>query len=129
MTKYEKLISEYENDLVIVEALMRSDGLYSDGCVWVNSKLTEDAKCCVLAEEIGHYMTSSGDILNQKNLNNQKQEFRARKWAYEKMLPPEAIYAALGYGCREAWEIAEYLGIDEGFVKDALKYYGVLDVA
>lgn len=35
---------------------------------------TQAEKSCVLAEEIGHDRTSSGDILDQDNIMKQKQE-------------------------------------------------------
>ena len=34
---------------------MKNDGLYADGCVWINSNMSESRKYCTLAEEIGHY--------------------------------------------------------------------------
>lgn len=127
MTKHEQLMAEYDN-LFIEERHMVNDGLYSDGCVWINKDIPASKKLAVLAEEIGHYETTVGDILDLSNTSNRKQELAARKWAYEKVLPLSAIETAVESGCRELWEIAEYLDIDEDFVREALKYYGILDV-
>lgn len=127
MTKHEQLMAEY-NDLYIEERSMVNDGLYADGCVWINKDMPSNKKLAVLAEEIGHYETSSGNILDQNNTSNRKQELAARKWAYEKVLPLSAIETAVESGCRELWEIAEYLDIDEDFAREALKYYGILDI-
>lgn len=125
MTKYEELIGEYEQ-LIIEERPMINDGLYADGCVWINKDMSANKKVCILAEEIGHYETTSGDILDQADTGNRKQELIARKWAYEKLIPVEAIQTAIDNGYTEIWNIAEFLEVDEAFLKDALQYYGYL---
>ena len=127
MTKYEELIGEYEH-LIIEERPMVNDGLYADGCVWINQNMSTNRKACVLAEEVGHYETSSGDILDQTNTGNRKQELIARKWAYHKVVPEEKISEAISSGYNEVWEIADYLDVDEQFLRDALIYYGILDI-
>lgn len=127
MTKYEELIGEYEH-LIIEERPMVNDGLYADGCVWINQDMPTNRKACVLAEEVGHYETSSGDILDQTDTGNRKQELTARKWAYNKVVPEEKISEAISAGYTEIWEIADHLDVDEQFLIEALKYYGILDV-
>lgn len=127
MTKHEELMAEYD-DLYIEERQMINDGLYADGCVWINKNMLSSKKLAILAEEIGHHETSVGNILDQDDTNNRKQELTARKWAYEKVLPREAIETAFETGHTELWDIAEYLDIDEAFLREALKYYGILDI-
>ena len=127
MTKYEELIGEYEH-LIIEERPMINDGLYADGCVWINQDMPTNRKACVLAEEVGHYETSSGNILDQTDTGNRKQELTARKWAYNKVVPEEKISEAISAGYTEVWEIADHLEVDEQFLREALKYYGILDI-
>ena len=127
MTKYEQLMAKHD-DLYIEERPMKNDGLYADGCVWINSNMPESRKYCTLAEEIGHYETSVGDILDLADTNNRRQENIARKWAYEEILPRENILFALQDGHTEIWDMAEYLDVDEEFLKGALKHYGLLDI-
>lgn len=127
MTKYEELMARYDN-LHIEERPMENDGLYADDCIWVNGNMPECRRYCVLAEEIGHYETSVGDILDQTDVSNRRQERAARKWAYEKILPIENILFAAQDGHTEIWDMAEYLEVDETFLKDALKHYGLLDI-
>ncbi len=57
--------------------------------------MPEGRKYSTLAEEIGHYETSVGDIPDQASINNRRQENVARKWAYIKILPIENILFAL----------------------------------
>lgn len=128
LTKYEELIAEYENEVLIEERPIQSCALYADGVTWIRQDLSANKKRCLLAEEIGHYFTSTGDVLEQSNLDNEKQELKARRWAYEKLLPEDTIYKALRHGYTEIWELSEYLDVDEDFLKDALRYYGLLSI-
>lgn len=129
--KYEALLNEaYEQGLVVREKPLQAyDGRIKGHKIAIrNSIETHAKKCCVLAEELGHYYTNYGDIIDQSDVSSRKQEKIARKWACEKLLPRESIMLALNEGYTEIWDMAEYLGVDEEFLKDALKYYGVLDV-
>lgn len=84
---------------------------------------TEKEKACVLAEELGHYYTTSGDISDQTNINNQKQELRARTWAYNKQIGLLGIVKSYEHGCRNKHEMAEYLDVTEEFLNEALERY------
>lgn len=117
---------EYEN-LYIEERSMINDVLYADVCIWINKHMPSSKKCAILAEEIGHHETTSGDILDQSDMNSRKQELTARKWAYEKTLSKSDIEIAFKNGCREIGCV-EYLDIDETFLRDALIYYRILDI-
>lgn len=129
MNLYEQLLTEYDNDLIICEESMISHGLYCDGCVWINESLPTAQKVSVLAEEIGHYMTSVGNILDQSDINNAKQERQARVWAFNKIIPIERITEAAAKGYTQIYEMAEYLDVDEKFLREGLEYYGILDVS
>ena len=53
-------------------------GLYCDGNIALSRNIkTESEKKCILAEEIGHFETSCGDITDQNNISNRKQELHA----------------------------------------------------
>ena len=123
MTKYEDLIHEYEDILDIEEHSMCHEGLYGDETIWINKTLPEQRKACILAEELGHYETSVGNILDLNDLNNAKQERAARVWAYQKLVPLESIKTACRNGCTRVYEIAEYLDIDEAFLQESIACY------
>ena len=123
MTKYEELMATYGH-LLIEERPMINKGLYADGCIWIREDLLTKEKYCMLAEELGHYETSEGDILNQDIISNRKQELTARRWAYETIVPRELIENVVRNGYTEIWDIADQLDLDESFLKDALEYYG-----
>ena len=123
---YENLLKEAHGSLEILEKKMGSKikGLYADNIIWINRTIpTTVEKACVLAEELGHYYTSYGDILDQTKIVNRKQEKRARNWAYEKLIPLSKLIEAYGCRCRNRFELAEYLNVTEEFLEDTLKHY------
>lgn len=99
-------------------------GLYSESTIWINKGIsTNIEKTCILAEELGHYHTSIGDILDQSNLQNYKQEKRARNWAYERLIPLEKFVQAHKADIKNRFELAEYLEVTEEFLEAAIKRY------
>lgn len=89
------------------------------------SKAIETAaeKRCVLAEEIAHAYSTTGNILDQTKLNNIKQERQARRVAYEAMLPLYTLIDAYNQGLQTSFEVAEYLEVTEEFLLSALCEY------
>ncbi len=79
-------------------------------------------KACVLAEELGHYFTSSGDILDDTP-KSRKQERKARMWAYDLQVGLHGLIEAKEAGCKTIYEIAEYLDVPISFLNDCLKCY------
>jgi len=80
-------------------------------------------KAGVLAEELGHYYTSTGNILDQTNVSNCKQERKARLWAYDKMIGLSGIIQGYRQHCQNRYELAECLGVSEEFLQEALNCY------
>lgn len=128
MNRYEELIAEYENELNIEEHSMINKGLYCDNIVWINRKMSTAEKLSIVAEEIGHYKTSSGNILDQDSIANIKQELQARRWAYEKVLPLDLVMQAIMSGLTEVYDLAEHFDVTEIFMRECLKHYKLLDI-
>ncbi|CCZ34601.1 putative uncharacterized protein [Firmicutes bacterium CAG:646] len=134
LTNYELLlqnahdenVSVYENfDLNGDETCSsRLCGLYLNGNVALDKDLdTAVEKSCILAEELGHHYTTYGNILSQDSVSNQKQELRARMWAYNKLIGLMGIIKSYEHGCQTYHEMAEYLDVTEEFLRDALEKY------
>lgn len=121
---YERLQAEaqlYNIKLIEMPMPKRTKGLYADNVIAINQLLPNTIeKACVLAEELGHYHTSCGNILDQSSLNNRKQELRARQWAYHCMLPLDSIVQAHHDRISGRYELAEYLGVTEEFLQAAI---------
>jgi hypothetical protein len=75
---YETLLQEAheeEIEVVCIPLHGKLKGLYSCNVIAINSNTaTEAEKACILAEELGHYHTTVGDILDQSKTQNRKQE-------------------------------------------------------
>lgn len=128
MDTYEELLIAAENagiDVIDYEFnTSRIKGLYCDGTIALNHDLsTSIEKSCVLAEELGHYYTSTGEIIDLKNTNNVKQEHKARLWGYDNRVGLYGIISCYRAGCRNLYEMAEYLNVTEEFLHDALSCY------
>ena len=126
MDSYEILLAEASDLGLIVKEkpLKYNNGRIKGNKVAIRQDIETTAqKTCVLAEELGHHCTSVGDILDQTNVQNRKQEFRARMWAYNEMIGLMGIVRAFHHGCRSTYEVAEYLEVTEEFLNDALNAY------
>ncbi len=126
--EYEELLSEADsNAIYVIEDLefeSQASGLINGEVIGLSKRLsTFSEKTCVLLEELGHYHTSVGNILDQMSEGNRKQEYKARLWAYNKMITIEKIISAKEAGCRNRYEIAEHLNVTEPFLQDAIDCY------
>lgn len=126
MTNYELLIGEARDKELLVKEkpLCGSDGRIKGKRIAIRKDLENTVeKACVLAEELGHYHTTTGCILNQQDISNRKQERRARIWAYDRLISLSGIVKAYKHGCSNLYEMAEYLEVTEEFLGDALERY------
>ena len=82
---YEKLLAEADKEKLIVKE-KDIDGyggrIYKNRIAIHHKISTTIEKSCILAEELGHHYTTSGNILDQSEAANRKQEHKARFWAY-----------------------------------------------
>lgn len=124
---YESLLDEIHKegiDIIQINFKGKSKGLYGDNTIAIDKKIDTSAeKKCILAEELGHHYTSYGNILDQSNINNIKQEKRARNWAYEKLVGIISLVNAFERGIRNKYELAEYLNITEDFLNEVINHY------
>ena len=124
---YEELqIQACKDGIEIIEYPFQSiniKGLYCNGTVALNEDMTQVEKSCVLAEEIGHHCTSSGDILNQNDIMNRKQEYRARLYGYNLKVGLTGLISAYEEGCRNLYEMAEYLDVTEEYLRNVINCY------
>lgn len=123
---YETLLTEAcEQGLIVKEKPLKyNNGRIKGNRVAIRKDIETTAeKSCILAEELGHYYTSTGDILDLTVAENRKQERRARIWAYNKQIGLKGLINAYEHGCRNRHEIAEYLEVTESFLQEAVDCY------
>lgn len=124
---YEELLDEaytchqiltYEKPLSL-----RIKGLYADGVIWINKFLPYLDKGCVMAEELGHHNTSVGDILDQDDVSNRRQELRARQWGYGRVIPLYHFIDAYRAKISGRYDLANYFGVTEEFLQATVDRY------
>jgi Domain of unknown function (DUF955). len=122
---YETLLKEADSmNLVVKEKPLRAHaGRIKGNRIAIKADMTTTEKACVLAEELGHYYTTVGNILDQSDYQNQKQELRARLIAYNKMIGLLGIIKAYQKRCQTFAEMADYLNVPESFLKETLERY------
>ena len=125
MTYEQLLTTADQNGLLVKEKkLAKHDGLLKGKRIAIRKDIeTQAEKSCVLAEELGHHYTSSGDILDQDNIMKQKQEYRARLYGYNLKIGLTGLIRAYEAGCRNLYEMAEYLDATEEYLKEAIQCY------
>lgn len=123
---YDELQIEAESEGLIIKevSLCFSDGLCKGNRIAVRKNIPTIAqKADVLAEELGHYHTTVGRIIEMKNTEDEKQERAARLWAYNKRIGLLGIVEAYKHHCQNNFEIAEFLDVSEDFLNNALDCY------
>lgn len=123
---YEKLLIDAEKEnLTVIEKTFKSDakGFCKGDKIGIQKDLTTNDKACTLAEEVGHSKLTVGNILDLNNLSNSKQEYKARLYAYNKLVGLQGLIDARLAGCSNRHETAEYLNVTEKFLNDAVECY------
>lgn len=101
--------------------------------------IMEDGICCIgmdesvldgsvqervhLGHELGHCVT--GSFYNRWAAvdHRQRHENKADKWAIHQLIPLDALDQAVANGYTEIWELAEYFGVTEDFIRKAVCWY------
>lgn len=128
MNKYEVLQEQAcQNGIEVVDYLFENQqikGLICDDTIAIQKTVsTQSEKSCILAEELGHYYTTVGDIIDQSSAANRKQELRARLWAYNCQIGLRGIIKAFDRNCKSIHEMADCLDVTEEFLKEAITAY------
>ncbi len=84
---------------------------------------TEQTRCTVLAHEAGHFISGAFYPLQCPYAIRQQAEYRAFAASVHRYLSADEIAKAFQDGCTEAWQLAEYFGLEEEYIKKALHYW------
>lgn len=123
---YEELLIEADNNNLITKEkpLLANAGRIKGNRIAIKQDLpTQKEKACVLAEELGHFYTSTGNILDLTDTANLKQETRARLWSYNRLIGLQGLISSYKANCQTLTEVADYLDVTEEFLKEALNCY------
>lgn len=124
---YEQLLTAADQAGLTVKErpLQKHDGLIRGNRIAIRKSIdTQAEKSCVLAEELGHHYTTTGNILEQaSDVMNQKQEYRARLYGYNLRVGLIGIIKAYEARCRNLHEMAEYLDVPEDYLIEVIDCY------
>ena len=124
MAAYEMMMSRYPQ-LVFKEKAMPKGlfGIYFDNEIHINKIIGLHDKHCTLAEEIGHFETTYGDITDQTVLRNRQLENIARRWAYKKVVSLDKIIECYLQGHTTLYDMCNHLEITPKFLKTSIDFY------
>ncbi|MBC2196274.1 toxin [Listeria booriae] len=127
MNAVETMIDAFSNKLAVIECDLYKNtkryGIYADGHILIERRMSNSYKKVVLLEEYLHYKHTAGDILNESTLSNKKQENFVRRKNYETLFSWECIVRAYYLGFKYYHDVAEYFDLPESFVREAVEHY------
>ena len=127
MNRLEKVMANYPNLRYVFKDNMPKQykGFCAGHVVLINNSRheTKEEIIVTVAEEIGHYVTGSGNITEQKTIVEQKQEHKARQWGNQHLVSLDDLIDCFEKGILTKHEIAEELEITEDCVTDAIESY------
>lgn len=123
--KYNALLNEANAEGISIKErpFKTYDGRIKGKDIYLRKDMNTTEKSCVLAEELGHYYTTVGDILDMNVPENRKQERQARLWGYNRVIGLFGLIRAYEHGCKDKYEIAEYLDVTEEYLEDCINCY------
>lgn len=125
MDKAEELMSMFPEVTYIYDANMPEGlpGLNVENSIYLNPNVSNHELNSAIAEELGHYLTTVGNIVDQKTNEERKQERKARDVGAILIVTPYDIVDCFNEGCQTAKQCAAYLEVTEQTFTDAIKYY------
>ena len=95
-------------------------GLYYDGTILLNANNSYQKHIETIAEEIGHYETSYGDITNYNQITHAKQEVKARRYGHQLILNLDTLIEAFKAGVQSDYELADYFDVSTEYIHSAV---------
>lgn len=77
----------------------------------------------LVAHEGGHIVTGSTHYIGSPFEVVEQHENRADKWAIKQLIPKQQFDTVVSDGHTELWDLAEYFGVTEDFMKKAVCWY------
>ena len=123
--EYDALLDEANAEGISVKErpFKTYDGRLKGKDIYLRKDMNTTEKTCVLAEEMGHHYTTVGNILNMESIQNRKQERQARLHGYNRLIGLAGLIEAYEHGCRNRYEIAEFLEVTDEFLEDCIECY------
>lgn len=102
---------------------VHQDGLIIGETVYLRPGQSSEELVRTVSEEIGHYLTSVGDISDTDNLESRKQERKARDVGATLIVSPQQLLDCYKAGLVTYWECADFLEIPVEILQRAVSVY------
>jgi len=77
----------------------------------------------IMLHECGHYATGATHKVSSKFDLIEKHEYKADKWAVQRLLSAADLDQAIADGYTDIWSLAEYFGVTPDFMRKAVCLY------
>lgn len=127
MNALETVIDDVSKTLPIYECNLLQNtgryGLYSKGHILIEQRMNDKSKKVVIMEEYLHSKHTIGNILDESDIRNKKQENFVRRKNYELLFSWKSIVTAFNMGFTYYHDVAEYFDLPEDFIREAVEHY------
>ena len=106
----------------LAAATIEMDGQYGVFMDFDNIE-TSAQELVIVAHEGGHISTGATHHLGSPYDLVEKHEYKADKWAIQRLISEEELDQAVADGCTELWQLADHFGVTEPFMKKAVCWY------
>lgn len=121
----EKLMAEYPDLKYSFRYDMpdKLSGLTINNNIYINGNNTYTTQVEVLAEELGHYETSVGNVIDEDPILHNKQEREARDWGYRKLVSPDGLIACWENGIDNIYDVADFFEVSVPYLLKCINMY------
>jgi len=93
-------------------------------CIFMNPKKIKNStqEKEILAEELGHYFTDTLYYPTASKLEKSKCEYKARKWAIDKLIPFGNLRQKIKQGYN-LYDLAEYFDVEPNYMQNCIDLY------
>lgn len=125
MNRLEQLMSQYpEINFQFTNKLPDKLGALTwNNNVYINKNRSYMQNLADVTEEIGHYKTTVGNIVEQKSQLDRNQELQARKVGYMILVTLDGLIDCYEKDITTPWDIAEYYDCNVDYLWRALSTY------
>ena len=106
----------------ILDQRLKLKGLIIENTIYLNQYLNDRERYVTLAEELGHWETTSNKNITDYKLNS-KEELIAREWSFKKIVPVEELKKYEAKDTITDYEVAEDLDLPLNIVREACNMY------
>ena len=77
----------------------------------------------IFSEELGHYFCDATYKFNSDPAFINKQEYRAKKWSFLKLIPYNNLKSAISNGINTLYSLADYFDVTYEYMHNAVIFY------